>query len=271
MSWHADAALLERYARGESGQALAFSIEAHLMKCGGCRALVAESIEPARLARVWSGVLDGIDEPARGPIERTLLRVGVPDHVARLLAATPSLRVSWLLAVATALLFGVAAAHQSSRGFAFFLIVAPLLPLAGVAVAFGPGVDPTYEISLASPMRSLRLLLIRAAAVLATTTPLAAVAGLLLPVVDWRAAGWLLPSLALTITSLALSTIISPVRGSIGLAVAWIAACVGAAWMSSDALAAFRAGPQLVFAIIAVGSGAMLVLRRDMIEMRRHR
>jgi ABC-2 type transport system ATP-binding protein len=90
-----------------------------------------------------------------------------------------------VLAVAAALTFGVAAAHQSSRGLAFFLIVAPMLPLAGVAVAFGPGVDPTYEIGLASPMRSLRLLLVRAAAVLATTAPLAAAAGLLLPVVDW--------------------------------------------------------------------------------------
>jgi hypothetical protein len=44
-----------------------------------------------------------------------------------------------------------------------FLTVAPLLPLAGIAMAYGPGIDPTYEIGLAAPMRSLRLLL-RAAA-----------------------------------------------------------------------------------------------------------
>jgi hypothetical protein len=263
--------LLERYARGETEQALAVSVEAHLIKCETCRASVRGSVSPARLARMWGAVLDEIDGPSPDPIERALFRIGVPDHVARLLAATPSLRLSWLLAVATALSFGVVAAHQSSRGLALFLIVAPLLPLAGVAVAFGPGVDPTYEIGLASPMRSLRLLLIRAAAVLATTAPLAALAGLLLPVVDWRSAAWLLPSLALTTMSLALSTVISPLRGAIGLAVVWIAASVGAAWMSSDVLAAFRAGPQLAFAIIALASSAALVLRRDMIEMRSNR
>lgn len=75
----------------------------------------------------------------------------------------------------------------------------------------------------------------------------------------------------MTVTSLALSTVISPLRAAIGLAIVWIAATVGGAFASSDALAAFRAGPQAVFAIVALASGAILVLRRDMIEMRRNR
>ena len=271
MNWHADRSLLERYAGGEADPGLAFSVEAHVVRCEICRRVAGDVVPAARLERMWLGVLDGVDEPARGSVERALVRVGIREHVARLLAATPSLRVSWLLSVATALAFGVAAAQQGRRGLAFFLVIAPLLPLAGVGVAFGPGVDPTYEIGLAAPMRSLRLLLIRAAAVLTTTTALAAVAGVFLPSVGWRSAAWLLPSLALTITSLALSTVVSPMRGAVGLAVVWVATTVGAALASSDVLAAFRAGPQVVFAIVALASGAMLVLRRDMIELRRNR
>ncbi len=38
-----------------------------------------------------------------GRIERALARVGVPDHVARLLGATPSLRLSWLGAAMAAI------------------------------------------------------------------------------------------------------------------------------------------------------------------------
>ena len=47
-------------------------------------------------------------------------------------------------------------------------------------MAYGPGIDPTYEIGLAAPMRGLRLLL-RAAAVVRASAVLAAAASLALP------------------------------------------------------------------------------------------
>lgn len=62
MSWHADAALLERYAGGETDHTLGFSVEAHVMKCGVCRASLAGLVAPERLGRIWGGVLDEIEE-----------------------------------------------------------------------------------------------------------------------------------------------------------------------------------------------------------------
>src|SRR5439155_1248129 len=82
---------------------------------------------------------------------------GVPDHLARLLAATPSLRVSWFGATVVALGFSILAAYGKQDPL-MFLIVAPILPLAGVAAAFGPHVDPAYEVGLSCPVRTSRLL-----------------------------------------------------------------------------------------------------------------
>ena len=95
-----------------------------------------------------------------------------------------------------------------------FLLVAPLLPLAGVAAAYGPLVDPAYELALAAPLGSLRLLLLRAVAVVAVDDaarrwPRA----LALPGLDWTAAAWLLPSLgAHAARPSALATAIGPGR-----------------------------------------------------------
>jgi hypothetical protein len=35
-----------------------------------------------------------------------------------------------------------------------FLVMAALLPVAGVAAAYGPGVDPAYDVGRASPCRA---------------------------------------------------------------------------------------------------------------------
>ena len=69
--------------------------------------------------------------------------------------------LSWLLAEAVALGFAVARGQRRDRHDAdvvrfLFLVVAALLPVAGIAVAFGPGVDPAYEIGAAAPMRADR-------------------------------------------------------------------------------------------------------------------
>ena len=92
-----------------------------------------------------AGELEGIDalppeaeRVARPLVERTLVHLGVRDHVARLLVATPSLHLSWFAAAAAALGFAVLAAVQRPDGLLFFLVLAPLLPVAGVAFAFGP-------------------------------------------------------------------------------------------------------------------------------------
>jgi hypothetical protein len=266
MSWHADAGLLESYARGSVDEAAAFSLEAHLVVCALCRERAGSLVEPARLELVWDGVQELVDAPRPGPVERLLVRLGVPEHVARVLAATPSLSLSWLLAVGFALAFAVMAAHQGERGLVVFLALAPLLPLAGVSVSYGPGIDPTYEIGLASPLRSFRLLLIRATAVFASTIALAGVAALTLPELDARVAAWLLPALGLTVMSLALATRLAPLRASTSLALAWIAAVTVSAQATHDRFAAFRPPVQLAFAVVTVGAALVIARRREAFE-----
>ena len=178
MQWHADPDAVSRYASDQLDEARMSSLEAHFLACGRCRALLSPLADAGALERVWSEIEEAIDAPRPGVVERALLRFGVPDHLSRLLAATPSLRLSWFAAVAVALAFAVLAAHGGHPGLVMFLAMAPLIPVAGVAAAFGPGIDPTYEIGVAAPLRSFTQLLIRSAAVLVVSLVLIGVAAL---------------------------------------------------------------------------------------------
>lgn len=268
MSWHVQSELLERYARGNIDAAQSYSVEAHLPICPHCRGEIARLVDRARLERAWEGVEERLDAPRRGPVEVGLMRVGVPEHVARLLGATPALRLSWLLACALVLGFAVWAASRRDEGHALFLAVAPLLPLAGVAGAYGPDVDPTYEIGLAAPMRSFRLLLIRALAVLVTTTAMAGVWSLALPGLEWSAAAWLAPSLGLTLASLALATRVSALAACGSLAVLWVLV-VGAGWrVAHEPMVVFGAAGQLTCALVAVLAALVLAYNADRFERR---
>ena len=269
MSWHVDPTALAAYAGGESDVADAFSIEAHLLACDGCNAAVAPMVAPARLEAAWEEIVDRLDAPRPGPVERALRRAGLPEHLARLLAATPSLTVSWLVAVALALAFAVVAAHHGDRGVLLFECLAALLPVAGVAAAFGPGLDPAYEVGVAAPFSSARLLLIRAAAVLVATTLLAGLAAVALPGEGWTEVAWLLPSLALTSISLALATYISPRTAFAAVTTAWLAIAAASAAGSGDQLAAFRGGAQIAFLALAAVATAVLVHHRDRLDLGR--
>jgi hypothetical protein len=268
MSWHAQSELLERYARGDLGGAQAYSVEAHLPACPQCREQIAALVDVAVLQGAWEGIEERLDAPRRGPVETALARVGVPDHVARLLAATPALRLSWLLGCAFVLTFAVWAAGRSAGGVYWFLVLAPLLPLAGVAVAYGPDVDPTYEVGLAAPMRSFGLLLIRALAVLVTTTAMAAVAALALDGSQWSAAGWLAPSLGLTLASLALATRMSSLAAGASLGVLWLLVATTVWRLAQEPLNLFGPVGQLTCALVAAIAAVVVARNVDSFERR---
>ena len=270
MTWHADAEVLERYAVGDLDQARSFSIEAHLLECDACRRRVSFLADGDRLERMWNEVQHAVDAPRRGPVEALLVRLGTPDHLARLLAATPSLRLSWLAAVGLALSFSATAAHRGPGGLLFFLSIAPLLPLAGVAAAYGPSVDPTHEISVSSPMSTFRLLLVRATAVLATTTVLSGISALALPGLDWTAAAWLLPSLGLTLASLALGTVVPPLPATGAVVFAWLAVIVlGSGGLARPSFVIFQGAAQIIYLVMAVVAGLVIAWRRESFEMGR--
>jgi putative zinc finger protein len=267
-AWHADEEVLAAYRDGRLDVAGAWSVEAHLTSCAACRLHTATLVDPARLRRVRAALIEAVDVPRAGVVERLLVRLGVADHTARVLAATPALRGSWLLAVAATLAFAVLAAwlRDGADANLWLLCVAPLLPLAGIAVAYGPGIDPTYEIGLAAPVRSFRLLLLRAATVLGTSTVLAAAASLMLPGFGRGAAGWLLPSLGLTVCSLALATMVEPLRAVGVTAGAWVVAVVVTVAPPPPSSVLFSAAGQVAFATLALLAAVVVLVRRGRFE-----
>ena len=266
MSWHAEPSVLRDYAGGSLDDVRALSVEAHLLACEPCRLRLVELADARRLDAVWDRVVASVEEPNQSGAERVLRRLGVPEHLARLVAATPSLSGAWLAAVALCLAFAVAAAnvgHWSSIGF---LALAPLLPVAGVALAYGPWLDPVYEISVAAPMSNFTLLLVRASATLASTLLLAGAAALALPGPAWHAAAWLLPALALTVATLALGSYVSQVSAAVVVSLVWMTMVPFGSAVADERLAVFRLGGQAVCLAVALLAGAVLVRRRAIID-----
>jgi len=202
-----------------------------------------------------------------GRVERAIVRAGVKEHVARLLAATPSLRLSWFCAGAVAIMFTTWAGQTGEHGLLFFLIVAPLLPVVGVAAAYGPWVDPMYEVTHATPVSGLRVLLLRSAAVLATTIAVMGLAAALLPGADWKTVAWILPSLALTLASLALSTVLPLHWAAGGVTLVWLAIVLVAGAGSGDRFAIFRGTGQVAYFGVVVGSSLVVAWRRERLEI----
>lgn len=271
-AWHVPEEQLERYLLGAIDPAQALSLEAHLDRCGRCRsALVADD---AWLSQSWGQVAQLVVVPPRSLMDRALQSCGVPEHLARLLAATPTLSRAWLSAVGIVLAFAVAAAHavpEAASGLLWFLLIAPVLPLAGIALAYGPQVDPAHELLAATPAAGARLLLLRAGVVLATALVPSALATSLLPGLSWWGAAWLLPALALTGACLLLSTRMPMLLAVGGLLVIWVTAVVLGGVLTGDRMLAFNAVAQLIYAGTAVVLAVVIAARRRHFDPREPR
>jgi hypothetical protein len=258
--WHVPDEDLRRYADRGLGPPLLWSAEAHLASCAHCRDRLAGAAGPDLVAAGWARLDAELDAPRPGRLEAALVRVGVPEHTARLLVAVPALRLSWLAAVVLTLLLATAAGH-AAKALAvpiLFLAVAPLLPLAGVALSFGPAADPTYELALVAPMHTFRMLLLRCAAVLTTSTALTGAASLALPGYGLVVLGWLVPALAVTLLSLALTPRLGPVAAAVWVGVGWLALLAATVRLDTGGSALFAPAGQLALAATAVAAAAAL-------------
>jgi len=277
MTWHADAGLLDRYARGDLGDLEAASVEAHVTSCAQCRRLTAPYADHRALDQIKQSIDERLDAPRFDRALRCLGRAGVTDRDTRLLAGSLSLEASWCSASLVALCFALLAstAGFSRMSLGLFLAVAPLVPLAGVGLAFGRRFDPTFEIALASPMPTVRILLVRAVAILGLTLPVLVL--LSVPFGIALAFAWLLPALALAAATLAAGTFIPLSHAASGVAVLWVlgasAALADAPRTTAEALArsniAFQGRGQLLCAVLAVVSVAVLAARHHSYEVTR--
>ncbi|MEV6123653.1 zf-HC2 domain-containing protein [Streptomyces sp. NPDC052077] len=271
--WHVDVEDLRAYARGELTAPRLWSADTHLTGCAPCRAALAEVSDPVALDAGWERLDAELDAPRVGRFEAVLMRLGVADDTARLLAATPVLRRSWLSAVLAVLLMTalVGLSYGETGTPVPFLACAPLLPLVGVALAYGPALDPTYEMSVVAPLHGFRLLMIRTVAVLTVALGVNGLASLALPGYGLRALGWLLPALALTAGGLALAPRLGAVLGPCVVAGAWAAvlfAAHSARAAAGDPLAPFTAAGQGVAAVVALAGAGVLFLARDRFDIR---
>jgi Putative zinc-finger len=260
-SWHIRTDLMAAYLDGSLDAASVMSIEAHLSGCGQCRADIPA--DEVWLANSWAGIEDLVDSPHRTYAERLLVRAGVPDHLVRLVFATPSLGRAWLLAVILVLALAVSAVALSDGNdiaLLIFLVTAPVLPLAGVAAAYGRTVDPAYELHAATPFAGYRLLLVRASSVLVAATLLTAVTIPLLPGPPGLSTAWLLPSLMLTLATLVVGTRFPlPVAAGV-LAGLWLAVVL--ATQGVDRFLVFHPSAQLGYGCAALFFCLVLHLRR---------
>lgn len=185
----------------------------------------------------------------------------------------PAVGKGWLGAllavIATAFTLSYVTGFDAARPL--LLVLAPVLPPAGVALSYGRYTDPLHEIAAATPSGGLRLLLTRTAFVLAVSVTLLTTTGALLPADGGApgAAAWLLPGLALTLGSLVLGSWTGlPVAAAV-LAGGWLAAVLlpvagTAARPLDDRLAPLvGAAAQGGWAAAAVLCAGLLVLRRS--------
>ncbi|MET7284521.1 hypothetical protein [Streptomyces sp. NPDC005573] len=178
-----------------------------------------------------------------------------------------------LVVAAGAMALGLGGGFSGTR--ALLLAIAPVVPVAGVALSYGPHADPMYEVAAASPGGGLRLALTRTLAVLAVSLPLLTFTGLLLPASGApAAAAWLLPGLALTLVSLALASFVGCRTATGVTAGGWLCAVLAPTVTAPAAESSARvaeqlsrcldgAGTQGAWAAAAALSAVLLTVRRS--------
>ncbi len=278
--WHADTALLDRYAHGSTDLASAASIEEHLLSCAECRERLANTADIDHVLPVglidamWNEIADVVDRPHETLVERILHRVGVSESAARIVSATPALRLAWIGAVAIAAAFAVWAAYGSTHDPIVFLWFAPVVPLAGVATAFGPSIDPLHEVALAAPLPATRILALRTSAVGVTAGLILIPASLALP---GFAAAWIMPALAVCALALALGTTMEAARAALVAGGLWVLAVPSWIWFSTAEprrlaaqLALFGPTGQIFWVALTAIALSVVYLRREQFDFLAH-
>ncbi len=270
-TWHAPPELLNRYTTEPPsvGPVTASSVEQHLLGCEICRRAVADATPLEgrdELDSMWAEIIDRVDRRQPTVSERLLVRLRLDPGLARLVSATPTIRLQALIATLSVSV-GAAVVSRQVAAEGIFLAVAPLILLASVALTFVPGADPAGEIEGSTPMHGFGLFWRRAAVVMTGALASLGVATTLLPGSGWSALAWVTPALALALASLALSARHSSAVVAGSLAAGWVL-LVQLTVLQPHELrfadtALFAPASQLVFGAISLGCIGLLVRWRD--------
>ena len=157
------------------------------------------------LDRVWLGVAAQVWRRQPGSLERLAGRLLRSPGLARALVITPSLLLGWVVASAVVLAAGMAA--TLGTGTPYVALLAPAVAGAGIAYAYGPGVDPAWELSCSMAVSERMVLLVRALAVFALNAGLGIAASAVSGTAVAVTFGWLLPMTAVSALALAVATV----------------------------------------------------------------
>lgn len=223
-----------------------------------CPVCQREAVAPADvdLSRVWTSVASAVWAPRVRPMELFARRLLRSPGLARALVTTPSLLLSWV--VASAAVLAVGAVVSRSLGTPLVPLLAPALAGVGIAYAYGPGTDPTYELARTTPVSDRMVLLVRASAVFALNALLGLGASIAAPVATGITFAWLVPMTAVAALALAAATLAgsAAVGATIGLA-GWCIAVLGGEVAGGQLETAVSTSvlvlPYLVFAGACVG------------------
>jgi len=148
-------------------------------------------------AEVWSR-RPGLVERAAGRLLRS-------PGLARALVTTPSLLLPWL--IASAVVLGAGAAATLDTGRPLVALLAPAVAAAGIAYAYGPGIDPAWELSRSMAVSDRMVLLVRALGVFAVDAALGLAASAASGTAVGITFGWLVPMTAACALALAAATV----------------------------------------------------------------
>ena len=171
------------------------------------------------LDRVWLGVAAQVWRRHPGPVERAAARMLRSPGLAQALMTTPSLLIGWVLATVIVLIAGVGV--TLGTGAPWVGVLAPALAAAGIAYAYGPGIDPAWELSQSMAVSDRMVLLVRALAVFGLNAAFGVAASAASGAAAAVTFGWLVPMTAICALALAAATVTrSP---NVGVAAGWTA------------------------------------------------
>jgi hypothetical protein len=212
---------------------------AHIAGCVDCQARFSFQALDVDLERVWMGVAAETWAEPVSLVERLAGRLLGSPCLARALVTTPSLVLSWI--VASAVVLGIGALLTRTTGTAWVALLAPGLAGIGIAYAYGPGIDPAFELSQTMAITDREVLLVRGLTVFAVYGALGLIASLFTATTTGITLGWLVPmttvsALALAAATLARSANVGVVIGLAGWGLVVLGSAVGTQDLSTAVL-----------------------------------
>ena len=204
------------------------------------------------LHRVWLGVAGEVWRRRPGLVERLAGRALRSPGLARALVATPSLLLGWVIASAVVLAAGMFA--TLGTGTPFVALFAPAVAAAGIAYAYGPGIDPAWELSQSMAVSDRMVLLVRVLVVFALNATLGLAASAASGTAAAVTFGWLVPMTAVSALALATATITRSANAGVAAGLAAWAITVLSAYSASGQVTTAVASSVLVLPYLAVAA-----------------